>query len=137
MGMPNPYDVYKKAEKESLSGKNLEVTVLVKGARLLRDCQKSWGKLDEKERRNQLGEACRYNQKIWAVFQTEALKEENPLPLELKKNILLLSGFIDKRLLEVLAYPSPEKLSQIIKINLHIAAGLRGSPEGQLPFDLE
>ena len=135
--MRNPYDTYKKAEKENLTGKDLEVAVLVKGARLLRECQKTWNSLDQKQKLNQLGEACMYNQRIWTVFQTEALREENPLSLELKKNILLLSGFIDKRLIEVLAYPGPEKLTQVININLHIAAGLRGSPDGNLPFDLD
>lgn len=135
--MRNPYDTYKKAEKENLTGKDLEVAVLVKGARLLRECQKNWNSLDQKQKLNQLGEACKYNQRIWTVFQTEALREENPLPLDLKKNILLLSGFIDKRLIEVLAYPGPEKLTQVININLHIAAGLRGSPDGNLPFDLD
>ena len=38
----NPYDVYRKAEKKNLAGKDLEVAVLVKGARLLRECQKNW-----------------------------------------------------------------------------------------------
>ena len=41
----NPYDVYRKAEKENLVGKDLEVAVLVKGARLLRECQKVWEEL--------------------------------------------------------------------------------------------
>jgi len=135
--MRNPYDVYKKAEKENLKGKDLEVAVLVKGARLLKECEKSWDKLARKQLLAQLGDACKYNRRIWSVFQTEAMKEDNPLPAELKRNILLLSGFIEKRLLEVLAYPDPEKLTQVIKINLHIAAGLRGSPEGELPFDLK
>jgi flagellar protein FlaF len=136
LNMRNPFEVYKKAEKENLTGKNLEVFVLVKGARLLRECQKNWNKLTNKQQMLQLGEACKYNQRIWAVFQTEALREDNPLPAVLKRNILLLAGFVDKKLIDVLAYPSPEKLTQIIDINLNIAAGLRGIPEGDLPFDL-
>ncbi len=135
--MRNPYEVYKKAEKASLTGKNLEVAALVKGARLLRECQKKWTSLDRKEQLNRLGEACKYNQRIWSVFEVEAMKEENPLPADLKKNILLLSEFIDKKLLDALAYAAPDNLSQVIKINLNIAAGLRGSPEGDLPFDLD
>jgi len=137
LNMRNPFEVYKKAEKENLTGKNLEVFVLVKGARLLRVCQKNWNKLTNKQRMLQLGEACKYNQKIWAVFQTEASREDNPLPAVLKRNILLLAAFVDKKLIDVLAYPSPEKLTQIIDINLNIAAGLRGIPEGDLPFDLD
>ncbi|HBA54314.1 MAG: flagellar biosynthesis regulator FlaF [Syntrophorhabdus aromaticivorans] len=133
----NPYEVYREAGKQGSATRNLEVTVLVKGARLLRECQKNWNRLDNKDRLSRLNEACTYNQGIWAAFQAEAMKEDNPLPAELKRNILLLSVFIDKRLASVLADPNPEKLAQVIKINLHIAAGLRGSPEGELPFDVE
>jgi flagellar protein FlaF len=134
----NPYDVYRKAEKENLAGKDLEVAVLVKGARLLRECQKAWDNLTQKELLNQLAEACKYNQRIWAVFQTEAMQEEdNPLPVVLRRNILLLAGFVDKKLIDALAFPSPEKLTQVININLNLAAGLRGNPEGDLPFELD
>jgi flagellar protein FlaF len=133
----NPYDVYRKAEKKNLAGKDLEVAVLVKGARLLRECQKNWETYTQKQRLDQLAEACKYNQRVWAVFQTEALQEDNPMPAVLRRNILLLAGFVDKKLIDVLAFPSPEKLTQVININLNIAAGLRGNPEGELPFELE
>ena len=133
----NPYDVYRKAEKKNLAGKDLEVAVLVKGARLLRECQKNWEDVTQKQRLTQLAEACKYNQRVWAVFQTEALQEDNPLPAVLRRNILLLAGFVDKKLIDALAFPSPEKLTQVININLNIAAGLRGNPEGDLPFELD
>jgi flagellar protein FlaF len=133
----NPYDVYKKAEKKNLAGKDLEVAVLVKGARLLKECQKNWEVYTQKQRLTQLAEACKYNQRVWAVFQAEALQEDNPLPAVIKRNILLLAGFVDKKLIDVLAYPSPDKLTQVININLNIAAGLRGIPEGDLPFELD
>ena len=47
---------------------------------------------------------------------------------KLKENVLSLSAFIDKRIFEVMAFPSPEKLNIIININQNIAAGLRDSP---------
>ena len=133
----NPYDVYKAAEKKSLAGKDLEVAVLVKGARLLRECQRDWAKYTQKQLLAQLAEACKYNQRVWAVFQTEAIREDNPLPEAIRRNILLLAAYVDKRLIDVLAFPSPEKLTQVIDINLNIAAGLRGIPEGKVPFDLD
>lgn len=133
----NPYNVYKKAEEKSLAGKDLEVAVLVKGARLLKECQRKWETYTQKQLLMELAEACKYNQRIWAVFQTEALQEDNPMPVQLKRNIILLAGYIDKRLLDVLAYPNPKKLTQVIDININIAAGLRGIPEGELPFDLD
>lgn len=135
--MRNPKEVYKKAAGKNLVGKDLEVAVLLKGARLLRDCQRSYPNLNKREILDQLGEACRYNQRVWAVFQSEVLNEDNPLPDQIKRNLLQLSVFVDKRLMEALSNPEdPEKLSMVIRINLNIAAGLRGSPEGDLPFDL-
>jgi flagellar protein FlaF len=73
-----------------------------------------------------LDEALRYNQQIWSIFQGELLKEDNPLPRQLREDILSLSVFIDKRIFEVMNSPDPEKLTVIVNINLNIAAGLRG-----------
>jgi flagellar protein FlaF len=103
----------------------------------LRECQKNWETYTQKERLAQLAEACKYNQRVWAVFQTEALHEDNPMPPVLRRNILLLAGFVDTKLIDALAFPSPEKLTQVININLNIAAGLRGNPGGDLPFELD
>jgi flagellar protein FlaF len=50
-----------------------------------------------------------------------------PLPTEIKRDLLRLAGFIDRRIFETMSFPSPEKLDIIIKINQNIAAGLRGS----------
>jgi len=47
----------------------------------------------------------------------------------LREDILNLSLFVDKRFFEVMAYPSPEKLSIVIDINFNMAAGLRTNPE--------
>jgi len=62
---------------------------------------------------------------VWSIFQSELTRKDNPLPRQLKENILSLSLFIDKRILEVMAYPAPEKLKILIDINLNLAAGLR------------
>jgi flagellar protein FlaF len=52
--------------------------------------------------------------------------EDNPLPDEIKRNLLALSLFVDRRTFETLAYPAPEKLDVLISINLNVSAGLRG-----------
>ena len=56
------------------------------------------------------------------------MSPDNPLPKQIKEDILSLSAFIDKRIFEVMSYPAPEKLDAIININLNLAAGLNGSP---------
>jgi flagellar protein FlaF len=52
--------------------------------------------------------------------------EGNPMPEEIKRNLLALSLFVDRRSFEALAYPAPEKLDILININLNVASGLRG-----------
>ena len=123
--MPNPFDAYESASMEVMSGRELEAAVLTKSAIRLKACQDTWQDADQKTK---LDEALRFNQRIWTFFQAELTKEENPLPSELKQNILNLSLFIDKRTFETLADPSPEKLTILININLNLAAGLRGKP---------
>jgi len=46
----------------------------------------------------------------------------------MRNNLLTLSVFVDKRIIDVMANPVPEKLKILIDINLNLAAGLRGSP---------
>lgn len=117
-------NAYKSVEKTTVSGRETEARVLTEAASKLRSCQKNW---DSNDRKELLNDALNYNQRIWTIFQAELGKQDNPLPDNIKLDLLRLSSFIDKRIFEVLAYPDPEKLNIIIKINENIAAGLRGN----------
>jgi flagellar protein FlaF len=116
---------YEQVDKKTISGRETEARVLSKAALKLKKCQENWGSAESDQ---QLDEALRFNQKVWSLFQGELGREDNPLPGKLKIDILRLAAFIDKRIFEVMAFPSPEKLNIIININQNIAAGLRGSP---------
>jgi len=118
-------NAYKQVDKKTISGRETEARVLTEAALKLKKCQENWGSPDLN---TELDQALRYNQKIWSLFQGELEREDNPLPGKLKIDILRLAAFIDKRIFEVMAFPSPEKLNIIININQNIAAGLRGSP---------
>lgn len=118
-------NVYKKAQMDTLTGRELEAAVLTKAAMLLKDCRDNWNAPDRDSR---LEDALKYNQLIWSLFQGELSMPDNPLPKKLREDILSLSVFIDKRILDILAFPAPEKLSFIVDANLNLAAGLRGSP---------
>jgi len=117
-------NAYKSVEKTTVSGRETEARVLTEAASKLRSCQKNW---DGENRKELLDAALNYNQRIWTIFQAELGKQDNPLPDNIKLDLLRLSSFIDKRIFEIMAYPSPEKLNIIIKINENIAAGLRGN----------
>ncbi len=117
-------NAYKQTAKTTISGRELEAAVLNKAARLLMECQELWG---EEGRAQRLDGALTFNQKIWTIFQEELLKDDNPLPVKVRENILNLSVFIDKTIIDIMAHPAPEKLKIIIDINMNLAAGLRGS----------
>jgi len=119
----NPLDAYRNVEKATLSQRDIEATVLTKAAVQLQSIKDNWT-LDDHDA--QFEDALNYNQRVWTFFQAELTVEDNPLPEEIKRNLLALSLFVDRRTFEALAYPAPEKLDALININLNVAAGLRG-----------
>lgn len=127
---PAGVNAYDKVNRSTMNGRAIEADVLTKAALKLKACQASWTTAGAEER---LACALKFNQRIWTILQAELEKPENPLPDALKANLFKLSLFIDKRTLDVQAYPSPEKLSILIDINHNIAAGLRMRPVAALP----
>lgn len=124
-----PLDAYQAIEKTTLSGRELEASVLMRAAQLLADVQHHW---DAPGLNDRLDQALRHNMRIWTLFQAELTSADNPLPPELRSNLLSLSAFIDKRSFEVMADPNPAKLDILISINKNIAAGLRGNLGGEV-----
>jgi flagellar protein FlaF len=122
----NQIKAYESVELATLSGRALEASTLSRAAALLATCQERWADGDCDE---DLRYALEFNQKVWSVFQSELARPDNPLPSALRRDLLQLSVFVDKRIFDIMAMPSPEKLTAIIDINRNVAAGLRTSPE--------
>jgi flagellar protein FlaF len=120
----NPRDAYESIEKATLSGRDLEASVLNRASALLADVKQRW---DEPGLDQRLDNALRHNQRVWTLFQSELMDESNPLPVEIKRNLMSLSNFIDRRTVDIMVNPSPDKLDILISINQNIAAGLRGT----------
>jgi flagellar protein FlaF len=116
---------YDTVNKSTMSGRDVEAEVLTKAALKLKERQNNWTQNGPDAN---LDAALKYNQRVWCIFQAELENPANPLPNSLKVNLLRLIAFIDKRTLETIAYPSPEKLTILININHNIAAGLRTRP---------
>ncbi len=117
---------YDRVGKATMSGTEVEVAVLTKAAQKLKKCRDNW---DAADREDKLEAALKFNQKIWSIFQGELAREDHPMPQKLRLDILRLAAFIDRRIFETIASPSPEKLNIVIDINNNIAAGLRSSPD--------
>jgi flagellar protein FlaF len=123
---PRELEAYRTAQKtDNMSGRDIEAAALTRCALLLSDCVKNW---DTPDRDDLLAEALRTNQVVWSILQSELVRDDNPLPIEIRQSILTLSVFIDNRIIQIMADPQPEKLKIIMDINLNLAAGLRGSP---------
>ena len=120
----NVAQTYQNAEKSAISGRETDARVLMKGALKLRACQDHW---HDEDRDEKLEDALVFNQQIWSIFQTELMRGDHPMPKKLRMDLMALAAFIDKRIFEVMAYPSSEKLTTIIDINRNVAAGLNGS----------
>ena len=118
----SPLQAYETVDKKTMSGRETEAAVLTKAARKLKACQNNW---DASDRDEKLSEALKFNQLVWSIFQGELKKEDNPLNRKLRADLLRLSVFVDRRIFETIAEPSPEKLNIVININNNIAAGLR------------
>lgn len=117
-------EAYLSIEKSTLSGRELEASVLSRAADMLAQARQA----DDAQRVGQIENAVRHNLRVWTLFQAELLNPEHSMPDELRQNLLNLTAFIDKRSLELIADPQPEKLDILIAINRNIAAGLRGDP---------
>lgn len=122
----SPLKAYESVDKSTMSGREVEAAVLTKAARKLRECQNNWEAANHDER---LKDALTYNQRIWSIFQEELAKGDHPLHKKLRLDILRLGSFIDRRIFEILADPTPDKLKIVIDVNNNLAAGLRSSPD--------
>lgn len=123
MNMQVAMDVEKLDTAEE--ARELEAALLVRAALKLKACQDEWGREGHEAR---LDEALKFNQRLWTVFQSELSSEDNPLPEEVRRNLLNLSWFVDKRTFETLANPVTSNIKVLIDINRHIAEGLAGQP---------
>ena len=118
----SPLQTYETVNKTTMSGREIEVAVLNQAALKLKECQENWDTDDRDER---LNAALEFNQQIWSILQGEFVKADNPLPQQIRQNLLALSAYVDRRIFEIMAFPSPEKLNIVIDINRNIAAGLK------------
>ena len=121
----SPKNAYDQGRKASGSNRSLEAEALFKTARMLDECRKQW---EAPDRRARLRKALQANQRLWTFFQTELTRPDHELPVNLRRDLLRLSSFIDRRTFEILADPHPDKVKTLVDINRNIGAGLAVTP---------
>jgi flagellar protein FlaF len=122
--MQNAFSAYAAAAKSAqntASPRELEASLLIKAATRLQGIADDWS-----ARARDLDEALNYNRKLWTLLVSAIIAEDNPLPVEIKRNILGLANFIFNQTFRIAAAPAPEGLGILVNINRDIAAGLRG-----------
>ena len=119
--MPAPRNnPYQQAQKLRSNPRETESRALLEAARRLHAVQRQ--DADIEEYRN----ALRLNWRLWTIFQSDIAEDSNPLPPEIKRNLLSLSAFIDRHTVTALNKVKPAALQVLIDINRNIAAGLAG-----------
>ena len=101
-----------------------EGRALLEAARRMAEAQSDPGDTDA------LRDAARLNWRLWTIFQAELSAPDCPMPVEIRQNMLNLCNFVDKRIVDILAKPVPQKFDVLISVNRQIAAGLLTKPEG-------
>ncbi len=125
----NAHTTYKKVEKQTMSGRDVEVQVLRRAAVQYRQVL---GATDEATRNTLLDAAVRYNLRVWDVFHADWDRPECPLTTSLRNDLLRLSIYVHKTSIEVLAYGNPEKIQTLININECLAQGLVAGQQASL-----
>ena len=122
--MQNAFNAYAAAAKSAqttASPRELEASLLIKAATRLQAIVDDWA-----TRENDLDAALGYNRKLWTLLVSAVVKEDNPLPVDIKRNIIALANFIFNQTFRIAADPKPAALGALVAINRDIAAGLRG-----------
>ena len=124
--LANNLSAYTRMQKEALSGRELEASVLSRAGTMLKRVLDDW---DDPDRCTKLLSAIAFNQKVWSYFQVELSNPNNPLPKQIREDVLNLSIFVRKRLYEALADPDPTRFEIVVEINFSLASSLRTKVE--------
>ena len=118
--MQHAAQAYGSIAKQTASPRELEAGLLLKAAAQLQSVKDNWdrdaGTLDS---------ALLYNRKLWTIFMAAVTDKDHPLPANIRQNIANLGIFVMKQTVDVLAKPTPERLTSLININRELASGLR------------
>jgi flagellar protein FlaF len=72
--------------------------------------------------------ALMFNRKLWTIFLSEAMRETNPQPLDVRQKIANISVFVLSQTAALQMSPQFDHFRPLIEINRNIAAGLSGRP---------
>src|SRR5450631_4477581 len=119
--MQHAAQAYKTVSNETSSTRELEANLLLKSAARIQSIHDGW-----EGRKTELADALLFNRKLWTIFLDSILRDDNPLPIEVRQNVCSLSVFVINRTIKLTGDPKPEGLGSLVNINREVAAGLLG-----------
>jgi flagellar protein FlaF len=112
---------YARTAQRIASPRDIEAQALLKAARQLQDVMANWDEPDPG-----LTAALMFNRKLWSIFLSDALRDENPEQIAIRQNIANIGIFVMTQSAALQLKPERERLQALIDINRNIAAGLSG-----------
>jgi flagellar biosynthesis activator protein FlaF len=103
--------------------RDIEAQTLLKAANKLQDAMNAADPLSELTM-----QALMFNRKLWTIFLSEAMRDGNPQPLDVRQKIANISVFVLSQTAALQMSPQFDHFRPLIEINRNIAAGLSGRP---------
>jgi flagellar protein FlaF len=116
-------NAYARVATTTASPRDIEAQTLLKAANKLQEAINNNDPLSE-----QTGQALMYNRKLWTIFLSEAMRDGNPQPIDVRQKIANIGVFVLSQSAALQLSPQFEHFKPLIEINRNIAAGLSGRP---------
>ena len=114
---------YARVATTTATPRDVEAQTLLKAAMKLQDAMNSADPLSE-----QTTHALMFNRKLWTIFLSEAMRDSNPQPIDVRQKIANISVFVLSQTAALQMSPQFDHFRPLIEINRNIAAGLSGRP---------
>jgi flagellar protein FlaF len=112
---------YARVASTTATPRDIEAQALLKAANKLQDAVNSANPFSEITQQSLI-----YNRKLWSIFLEEAMKDENPQPVEVRQKIANIGVFVLTQCAALQLNPQLDQFKSLIEINRNIAAGLSG-----------
>jgi flagellar biosynthesis activator protein FlaF len=114
-------NAYARVASTTASPRDIEAQTLLKAANKLQEAINN-----ANPRSEQTSQALLYNRKLWTIFLSEAMREGNPQPLDVRQKIANIAVFVLSQTSALQLSPQFDHFQPLIEINRNIAAGLCG-----------
>jgi flagellar biosynthesis activator protein FlaF len=114
-------NAYARVATNTASPRDIEAQTLLKAANKLQEAINNNDPLSEQTR-----QALMYNRKLWTIFLSEAMREGNPQPIDVRQKIANIGVFVLSQTAALQLSPQFDHFKPLIEINRNIAAGLSG-----------